>query len=92
MALRQKKTDEQRAQESAAKERARLEKEERRQREQLEQQERRRRERIKAAWQAFMATPVGQARAAFENGDHVRPTERRSRGSGAARSRSRPRT
>ena len=71
MALLQKQTEDQRAEKAAAKERARLEKEERKQRERLEQDERTRQERIEAARQAFMASPVGQARAAFENGDHV---------------------
>lgn len=60
MALISKKSPEQQAQAAAEKERKRLEAEERQQAEQLERDR-----------QAFLATPVGQARQSFERGDMV---------------------
>jgi hypothetical protein len=58
--LLKKKTPEQLAAETAAKDQKTR-----------EEEERKRRERIEKAEQAFFATPAGYARQAFENGDHV---------------------
>jgi hypothetical protein len=60
MALVKRKTPEERAREAALKEQARREAE-----------VRKRAERIDKAQQAFFNTPAGQARVAFERGDHV---------------------
>lgn len=60
MPLFQKKTPEQEAQEAATKASERQHEEERRQAVQAEEQ-----------WRAFLGTPAGRARMAFERGDHV---------------------
>jgi plasmid maintenance system killer protein len=60
MALIQKKTEAERAQKAEAKEQTRLQAEERKRLEQIEK-----------ARNAFMSSPVGLARLAFKNGDHV---------------------
>jgi hypothetical protein len=60
MPLLKKKTPEQQAEEAAAKEQRRRESE-----------ERKRVERIEKARREFVATPAGQARQAFDRGDHV---------------------
>lgn len=60
MALLNKKTDEQKALDAQAKEQQRQEQEARRAEEQRQKE-----------WQAFLATPAGKARTAFERGDQV---------------------
>jgi hypothetical protein len=60
MALVTRKTEEQKAQEAAAKEVQRQ-----------QEGERKRLERIEKARQAFFRTPAGRARLAFERGDHI---------------------
>jgi hypothetical protein len=78
MTMLKKKTDEERAQNAAKKEQRRFDEEEQRaqqaaknEQRRVEEEERRKRDHIEKAREAFMATPAGQARRAFERGDHV---------------------
>lgn len=71
MALISKKTPEQRAIEAGVKEQEREVQQQRREQAAAEQQVRERAQRREQVRQAFFATPAGQARLAFEQGDHV---------------------
>jgi hypothetical protein len=71
MALISKKTPEQRAIEAGIKEQEREAAQEQREKAAAEQQVREREQRREQVRQAFFAAPAGQARLAFERGDHV---------------------
>lgn len=61
----------QRAEKQARKERQRVEREERRQQQQAEREAKNHQLKLDQAWEAFWASPAGQARHAFNIGDHV---------------------
>jgi hypothetical protein len=71
MALMQKKTAEEKAQEAELKAQRRRDTDARKEQERREAQARKRVERIDQARQAFFGTPAGRARLAFERGDQV---------------------